>query len=150
MSEHKNVQKKSHELPIKKGDLISELHGKFVSTTIRDVLPDGIKLEINSQGQVTGKYAAGHMETTTILQKMDGSADWESKAMEVTPQGDVVVVTGKGHGSASDPGSIKWDGEIKYMTMPPRLSWLNGKKVWAEGSGNQATGEVQIKAYEMI
>jgi hypothetical protein len=55
----------------KKGVLISELHGKFVSTTIRDILPNGIKLEINSQGQITGKYAAAHMETTTITQKMD-------------------------------------------------------------------------------
>lgn len=125
------------------------VHGKFVSTTIRDILPDGIKLEINSQGQLTGKYTAGHMETTTITQKMDASADWESKAMEVTPQGDFIVITGKGHGSARDPGSIKWEGEMKYMTMSPRFSWLNNKKILVEGFGNTATGDVQIKAYEM-
>jgi len=84
---------------IKKGALIAEVHGKTVSTTIRDILPDGIKLEINWQGQTTGKYTAGHTETATITQKMDATADWETKAMEMTPEGDVITITGKGHGS---------------------------------------------------
>ena len=53
---------------IKKGALIAEVHGKTVSTTIRDILPDGIKLEINWQGQTTGKYTAGHTEKPTYEQ----------------------------------------------------------------------------------
>ncbi len=133
----------------KKGELLFEFHGKFVSTTVRDILPDGYKLEVNHQGQVTGKYVAVHTETATITQKMDGSLDWEAKILEATPQGDVIVSTGKGHGSENNPGSRIFDGEIKYMTMSPRLSWLNGKKVWVEGSSNHDKGEVQFKAYEL-
>ena len=120
-----------------------------MSTTIRDILPDGIKLEINWQGQTTGKYTAGHTETATITQKMDATADWETKAMEMTPEGDVITITGKGHGSDKYPSST-WEGELKYMTMSPRLSWLNNKKIWIEGLNNIATGEVQSKAYEKI
>ncbi len=149
MSDYEVLKKKSYERPANLGDKVVELKAKFVSTTIKDVTQDGIKLEVNNQGQVKGKYEAMHMETTTITQKTDGTAEWETKAVETTPQGDYIIVTGAGQGKVIDPTSMKWEGELQYMTMSPKLAWLNGKKVWVDGTGNNVKGEMQATAYEI-
>lgn len=147
--EQEVLPKRAYERPSKLGDKLVELKSRLVSTTIRDISPDGIRLEVNSRGRVNGKYEAEHMETTSIIQKTDGSAEWDTKAIETTSKGDIIVVTGGGRRTASDPTSMKWEGELQYMTRSPRLAWLNGKKLWIEGSGNNIKGEIQAKAYEI-
>jgi hypothetical protein len=88
------------------------------------------------------------METVSVFQKPDGTNEWEVKAIETTPEGDFIAVIGRGRGKSTGPTTAQWEGEVQFMTQSPRLSWLNGKKGWVEGSGNQATGEFQNKVYE--
>jgi hypothetical protein len=134
----------------KKGELIIELRGKTVTTTIRDITQTGIKIENNDQAQVTGKYNANHMETTTISVKMDGTSDWQSKAIESTPEGDMIVITGGGKGKQTGPTTVAFDGEFHFMTQSPKLSWLNNTTGLVEGTADQAKGEFHAKIYKSM
>lgn len=120
----------------------------MLGTTIKEITPHGIRLEINDTGQVSGtKYNANHMETVTVFQRIDGSSDWESKGIQTTREGDMIVVSGRGKGKSTSPTTSTWDGDVVFMTQSPRLSWLNTTKGWVEGSGNLATGEFTGKVY---
>ncbi len=132
-----------------KGELIAEFRGKSTTTTIKEISPSGVKIEINDTGQVTGRYNAAHMETVSVSIKTDGSQEWHTKAIQSTPEGDLIVITGGGKGKPTGPNTSAWDGEIHFMTQSPRLSWLNNTKGWVEGSGNNITGEFHGKAYAL-
>jgi len=61
-----------------KENLIAELKEKTTSITIKDFSPAGIRVDYNSEGEVTGMYNARHIETASGLVKPDGSSEYES------------------------------------------------------------------------
>lgn len=130
-----------------KGELLGEYRGKFVTTTIKEISPAGVRIEINEQGEVKGKLNSAHIETVSVLLKPEGTSEWETKALETTKDGDVVVAWGGGKARSTGPNAVAWEGEIHYMTQSPRLAWLNNATAQVEGTTNMATGEVQGKAY---
>ena len=132
----------------KTGELLGEIRGKTVSTTIKHLSPWGAALELNNQGQFAGgKYTASHIETVNVFQKNDGTADWESKSLQTTPEGDVVAIHGRGNGKATGPTTVWAEGEIEFMTRSPKLDWLNKTKGRVEVTANNATGEFEYKLY---
>jgi hypothetical protein len=132
----------------KTGELLGEIRGKTVSRSIKDITPLGIRLELNNEGKfVGGKYVANHLETVNVFQNLDGTLQWEAKALEVTAEGDAVVISGRGTGKATGPATLWAEGEIVYMTQSPKLAWLNGTKGRNEVTANNQTGEFEIKVY---
>ncbi len=129
-----------------KGQLLLEVHGKMVSTTIRELSPLGVKFEINDQGEVQGKYNASRIATINVLQKPDGNFEWESKEVHNTKEGDFVVAAGKGTGRFTSPGKGEGYGELSFMTTSPRLSWINNTKGWLEASIDP-TGATTLRIY---
>lgn len=133
---------------VTKGELIAELKGKTASRAIRDVSSRGVTMEDNSEGQMTGKLNASHLETTMVHIKTDGSMEWDSKAVETTADGDLIASTGKGKAQPSTPGNATFDGEMTFMTASKNLAWLNNTKNWIEGTVNMQSGEYQAKIYQ--
>ena len=131
----------------KKGELIGELRGKTVTTTVKAISPFGVNLSSNGTGQFTGKYAAAQTETIAVYLNRDGSIQYEVKAIQNTMDGDMVVLTSRGHGKSAGPTSVALEGEVVFMTQSTKLAWLNTTKGWAEGSFNNATGEYSAKFY---
>ena len=129
-----------------KGEVIAELRGKNDSFSIKDISANGIKLENNDVGQITGKYQANFMETVSIHMKTDGTSEWESRGIQMAGK-DMVVATGHGKGKRNADGIISFEGEQKYMTQAPSLSWLNTTKGWIEGTANQAEQTFTAKVY---
>ncbi len=129
-----------------KGEVIAELRGKNDSFSIKDISANGIKLENNDVGQITGKYQANFMETVSIHMKTDGTSEWESRGIQMAGK-DMVVATGHGKGKRNADGIISFEGEQKYMTQAPSLSWLNTTKGWIEGTANQADQTFTAKVY---
>ena len=129
-----------------KGDVIAELRGKNDSFSIKDISSSGVKLENNDVGQITGKYQGNFMETVSIHMKTDGTSEWESRGIQMVGK-DMVVVTGHGKGHRGSDGNVMFEGEQKYMTQSPTLSWLNTTKAWIEGSANQADQTFTAKVY---
>ncbi len=62
-----------------KGELLFEFKAKNNSTTIKDIGPSGIQLEMNDHGDVSGKYHAGHIDTVSVNLKTDGTNEWQLK-----------------------------------------------------------------------
>jgi hypothetical protein len=130
-----------------KGELISEIHAKIVSTAIREISPTGVKLESNTQDQLTGRLNAQGMSTITSWQKTDGTAEWEVKGIGYTPDGDSFAGWGKGTRRQTGPTSIASEGEMHMMSQSPKLAWLNDAKIWAEGSGDFTKAEFVVRFY---
>ena len=129
-----------------KGEVIAELKGKTDSFSIKDISANGIKMENNDVGQITGKYQANFMETISIHMKTDGTSEWEGKGIQMVGK-DMVVATSHGKGKQTADGKIWFEGEQKYMTQAPSLSWLNTTKGWIEGTANQADQTFTAKVY---
>ena len=128
-----------------KGELISEIKGKSNSWTIKDVGKNGVTMEMNDMGEITGKYNANFMETTAIHIKSDGTITWEGRGIHNSGP-DMIVVTGKGTAQRTQT-STTWEGELTYMTQAPKLAWLNNTKGWTEGSANNTDQTFTAKVY---
>jgi hypothetical protein len=128
-----------------KGELIAEIKGKNASWTIKEINQSGVKMEMNDEGTITGKYNANFMETLSINRKQDGTSTWESRGLHMVGP-DMVVTTGKGTAKSSGP-NVAWEGEITYMTQSPKLTWLNNTKGWIEGTANQAERSYTAKVH---
>jgi len=131
----------------KKGELIGELRGKTVTTTVKSISPFGVSISSNGTGQFTGKYAAAQTETMDVSLNRDGTVQYEVRALQNTMEGDFVAVTSVGHGKSTGPTTVALEGEVAFMTQSAKLAWLNTTKGWAEGTVNNATGEYQAKFY---
>ena len=131
-----------------KGEVIVELNEKGTTTTIKDITPAGVRLEINLEGEVKGKFNAAHMETLSVLLKPDGTREWEAKAIEMTKDGDVVILLMKGTATQESPPVVRFEGEVSFQTSSNRFAWLNTTKGWIEGTNNVSTGEATGKVYE--
>ena len=129
-----------------KGELLYEVHSKNVTTTIKELSPLGVRLQSNSAGEAQGKYNAAVIATVNILQKPDGTLDYELKAVHSTKDGDSWVTAGKGVGRVTGPGKSEGEGELTFMTMSPRLSALNDTKGWLEATV-EADGTITGRVY---
>jgi len=123
---------------------ILEIKDKTSVTIIKEFRPDCAKIQFNSVGEVRGKYTGSHTETVDILQKMDGTNEWESRAIDVTPNGEIIMVSGRGMGKMQT-----FQGEYTFMTNSQNLSWLNTTKTWVEGTVDPNSMGATIKVYAM-
>ncbi len=130
-----------------KGELLYEIQGKTVTRTVKEITPHGVRLQMNDEGQATGKYNAGMINTVNVFLKPDGTNEWENKGIQTTRDGDFVVVSGRGTGRMANPTTATWQGEIAFMTQSPKLAWLNNTKGWVEGTGDMTQNTYQAKVY---
>ena len=122
--------------------MIAEIKERTNAVIIKEFNPEGALIEYNSSGEVKGKYHANHLETADVKMKMDGTNEWEMRAMEMTKEGDVVMITGKGTGQQNN-----FTGELTYMTNSPRLSWLNNTKARVEGTTDMKNNIATLKVW---
>jgi hypothetical protein len=78
--------------------------------------------------------------------KTDGTSEWEGKGIQMVGK-DMVVVTGHGKGKRNADGTVSFEGEQKFMTQSPNLSWLNNVKGWIEGTATQQDQSFTAKVY---
>jgi len=135
---------------IEKGTLLNEYHEKATTETIKEITPFGIRIEANTRGDVVGtSYSGRSLHTISQFLKNDGTVDWESKGVEVTTDGALVIATFHGTGRMTGPTTLKAEGEGIYMTQSPKLSWLNNKKCRVEGTSDALTSEVNSKVFAL-
>jgi hypothetical protein len=131
-----------------KGEQVLETESKTQGTTILDISQDGIKMQINSAGESKGKYHSNDLGTTTIWMKTDGTSEWESKAIQMTHDGEMVASWGKGSAKTLSPTKQAWTGEMHYMTQSPKLAWMNTATFWVEGVADNSKGGASAKVYQ--
>ena len=143
------MQSQKNERQMGTGELIGEIRAKIVSQTIKELTPQGAKLEINGEGGMTGpQLNAKLLETINVLQKMDGSMEWEDKAIFMAVEGDTLFASARGTGKATGP-TFRGEAIGVLMTQSPKLESLNGKKFKTEVTGDRASGDYQVKLWTM-
>ena len=130
-----------------KEELLGEVKEKTTTITVRDFTPAGARVEYNQQGEVKGRYNAMHIETVTVLFKPDGTAEYESRGIDSTSDGDTILLTAKGKGKGETPTEISFEGETTFQTASKKLAWLNNVKARHKGTGNSVTGEASYSVY---
>jgi len=133
-----------------KGEPILETHSKIAGVTILDITQEGVKMQINSNAQSKGKYNSNDMSTTTVVNKVDGTSTWESKGVQNTYEGEMLVMWGSGTGKSVGPTTQMWEGGMHVMTKSPKLAWMNNANFWIEGSGDMSKGESHAKLYQQM
>jgi hypothetical protein len=128
---------------MEKTEMLVEIKEKTATVIIKEFSPDGAMIQYNSSDEAKGEnYRANHMETTDVKMKMDGTNEWESRSMEMTKEGNVVMISGRGTGRSNN-----FSGEVTYMTNSPRLSWRNNTKAHVEGTTDTKSNEATIKVW---
>jgi len=129
---------------MEKKEMIGEIKEKTQATIIKEFSADGAAIQYNSMGEFKGKFHATHMETADVKVKMDGTNEWEVRAMEMTKEGDVVMIWGKGTGKQEKAMEGNFKGEVTFMTNSKSLSWLNNTKGWVEGMTKNDEATIKV------
>jgi len=133
---------------LEKREPIVEIKEKIDAITIKEFNQNGAMLQYNSSGEVKGRYHGIHMETTDVTFKMDGTMDWQVRAIESTKDGDNIMITGNGTGmmeADSYKGTLK--GEILYMSNSSRLTWINNLRADVDGEFDLKDKDISMKIY---
>ena len=132
-----------------KGVFLVNVKQKITSITIEVFSQDGVKLQYNAIGEITGKYSGRHLETIDVLRRQDGSNRWESRIVQTTIDGDVILILAKGIGKQDTPTTVRFQGEGTIMTQSRKFSELNSMKCWIEGTNDLENDEVDFTIYTM-
>jgi hypothetical protein len=130
-----------------KEELLLDLKSKTTTVTVKEFSPTGVRFEVNYIGDVTGKYNARRTETVNVIMKPDGTIDYETRKVDFTSDGDVVLINGKGSGRMESPTKLGWEGEDSFKTASKKLAWLNSTKARTVGTQDIITQEALVKFY---
>jgi hypothetical protein len=128
-------------------ELFLEVREKLTGVTVKEFSAAGVKFEFNYQGDVTGRYNARRMETVSATMKPDGTGEYETRKVDFTSDGDVILINGKGSGRLESGAKARWEGEDNFKTASKKLAWLNTTKARTIGTQDMVTGEASVKFY---
>jgi hypothetical protein len=121
------------------------IRSKVVLNRIIEITNNALKIEINDEGTITGRYTGTQLSTIDNTTNQDGSSSWTGKFMQITNKGEIVAATGSGTGEpANSKGIGKIRGEGEMWTQSSRLANLNGAKWTCEGESNIRNGKTLI------
>jgi hypothetical protein len=121
------------------------IRSKVTLNRILEITNNSVKIEINEEGTITGRYTGTQLATINNTTNQDGTSSWSGKFMQMTNKGDMIVTTGSGTGEpANSKGIVKIRGEGEMWTQSTRLANLNGAKWRCEGESNIKKGSTVI------
>jgi hypothetical protein len=121
------------------------IRSKVTLNRILEITNNSVKIEINDEGTITGRYTGTQLATINNTTNQDGTSSWSGKFMQMTNKGDMIVATGSGTGEpANSKGIVKIRGEGEMWTQSTRLANFNGAKWRCEGESNIKKGSTVI------
>ena len=121
------------------------IRSKVTLNRILEITNNSVKIEINDEGTITGRYTGTQLATIDNTTNQDGTSSWSGKFMQMTNKGDMIVATGSGTGEpVNSKGIVKIRGEGEMWTQSTRLANLNGAKWRCEGDSNIKKGSTVI------
>ena len=121
------------------------IRSKVTLNRILEITNNSVKIEINEEGTITGRYTGTQLATINNTTNQDGTSSWSGKFMQMTNKGEMIVATGSGAGEpANSKGIVKITGEGEMWTQSTRLANLNGAKWRCEGESKIKKGSTVI------
>jgi len=113
------------------------IRSKVTLNRILEITNNSVKIEINDEGTITGRYTGTQLATIDNTANQDGTSSWSGKFMQMTNKGEIILSTGSGTMEpANSKGIAKIRGEGEMWTQSPRLANINGAKWTCEGESN--------------
>lgn len=128
-------------------EFVYEVREKTTSVTVKEFVPEGIRMTYNLQGLVKGQYNAARMETVEALMKPEGPSEISLRIVDQTPEGEIVMIPGKGTATWVSPTQARIEGANTFRTTSKKVAWLNAAKGRFEGTFDASTGEVVVKCF---
>ena len=121
------------------------IRSKVTLNRILEITNNSVKIEINDEGTITGRYTGTQLATIDNTANQDGTSSWSGKFMQMTNKGEIILSTGSGTMEpANSKGIVKIRGEGEMWTPSPRLANINGAKWTCEGESNIRKGSSVI------
>jgi hypothetical protein len=121
------------------------IRSKVTLNRILEITNNSVKIEINDEGTITGRYTGTQLATIANTANQDGTSSWSGKFMQMTNKGEIILSTGSGTMEpANSKGIVKIRGEGEMWTQSPRLANINGAKWTCEGESNIRKGSTVI------
>ncbi len=121
------------------------IRSKVTLNRILEITNNSVKIEINDEGTITGRYTGTQLATIDNTANQDGTSSWSGKFMQMTNKGEIILSTGSGTMEpANSKGIVKIRGEGEMWTQSPRLANINGAKWTCEGESNIRKGSTVI------
>jgi hypothetical protein len=128
---------------------------KSMGMTIKGTGPEGVKLEVTWMAQLKGMGKAKGVDgavtfTGKLLMEPPAGNGWShGQGIINFMSGDMAVVKGSGYGKV-EMGKSKSVGIWSFMTMSPKLTWINATTalVVAEGDANWMEFDVAIHEWK--
>lgn len=127
-------------------EFLGELRQKTTSVTIGEFGPEGVRFSENLRGEMKGLYNATHLETTVALFKPDGTIETDTRAVEMTTEGDVILIQLRGMMKMTPPVS-RSESKGTFQTASKKLAWLNSAKARYEGTADESMDEGTWKVF---
>jgi len=101
------------------------IRSKVTLNRILEITNNSVKIEVNDEGTITGRYTGTQLATIDNTTNQDGTSSWSGKFMQMTNKGEMILSTGSGTMEpANSKGIVKIRGEGEMWTQSPRLGWL--------------------------
>jgi hypothetical protein len=121
------------------------IRSKVTLNRILEITNNSVKIELNDEGTITGRYTGTQLATIDNTANQDGTSSWIGKFMQMTNKGEIILSTGSGTMEpANSKGIVKIRGEGEMWTQSPRLANINGAKWTCEGESNIRKGSTVI------
>jgi hypothetical protein len=121
------------------------IRSKVTLNRILEITNNSVKIEINDEGTITGRYTGTQLATIDNTSNQDGTSSWSGRFMQMTNKGEIILSTGSGTMEpANSKGIVKIRGEGEMWTPSPRLANINGAKWTCEGESNIRKGSSVI------
>jgi len=143
------------------GELVYEVKASLTSITEHGVSfeklasggmlppPEGARVDVAFEGEFAGPRLKGRLSGVDYLHmRADGRIDLHIHASITADDGERVAFFADGVATPSDtPGVFNLRENATLQSGSPAYQWVNGLQVWAIGTANVGTGELNVKGY---
>src|SRR3989442_15517371 len=82
------------------------IRSKVKLSRILEITNNSVKIEINDEGTITGRYTGTQLATIDNTTNQDSTSSWSGKFMQMTNKRDMIVTVGSGTGEAENSKGI--------------------------------------------
>jgi hypothetical protein len=113
------------------------IRSKVMLNRILEISNNSLRIEINEEGTITGRYSGTQLATIDNTVNQDGTSSRSGKFMQSTNKGDIIVATEIGSAEpANSKGIVKIRGEGEMWKQSTMRASINGARWTCEGESN--------------
>jgi hypothetical protein len=125
------------------GEVVSEVKAKVTSVKVQpfDGSGQGVRLELNTTAELSGKIRGTWVATTYPIGAPDGTNTSKGYGIITTNDGESITIEAFGAGSPPTPSGSKARGVAYLRTTSQKYAWVNTAPFAWEGEMNAAQTE---------